>query len=114
MESCKSKPDHPGSTWERAFSTLKKPSPNETAQREDSFHNIVLFFFLEGGPHPWHMEIPRLGGQLELQPLAYTTATAMQDPSCVCDLHHSSRQHRIVNPLSNRQTRNLMVPSRIC
>ena len=36
-------------------------------------------------------------------------ATAMRDPSRVCNLHHISRQRRIVNPLSN-----LMVPSRIC
>ena len=37
------------------------------------------------------------------------------DPSHVCDLHHSSRQHRIVNPPSKGRdrTRNLMVPSRI-
>ena len=28
----------------------------------------------------WHMEIPRLGVKLELWLLAYTTATAMQDP----------------------------------
>ena len=32
------------------------------------------------GPHPWHMEVPRLGIDLELQLLAYTTATATQDP----------------------------------
>ena len=43
------------------------------------------------------MEIPSLGVQLELQLPAYTTATAMQDPSCVCSLHHSSR---ILDPLS--------------
>ena len=46
------------------------------------------------------MEIPRLGVELELQPPAYTTATAMQDLSCICDLHHSSWQHQILNPLS--------------
>ena len=31
-----------------------------------------LFFFL--GPHPWHMEVPRLWVKLELQLQAYTTA----------------------------------------
>ena len=33
--------------------------------------------------------------------------------SCVCNLHHSSRQRRILNPLSKARdrTRNLMVPS---
>ena len=45
----------------------------------------------------------------------YTTVTAMPDPSHVCDLHHSPRQHQILNPLSEArdQTRNLMIPSRI-
>ena len=45
------------------------------------------------------MEVPKLGVQLELQLPTYTTATAMPDRSCVCYLHHSSRQHRIFNPL---------------
>ena len=31
---------------------------------------------------------------------AYTTATAVQDPSLVYDLHHSLRQRRILNPLN--------------
>ena len=46
---------------------------------------------------------------------AYARATAMWDPSCICDPHHSSRQHWILNPLSKgrERTRNLMVPSRI-
>ena len=61
------------------------------------------------------MEAPRLGVESELQLPAYTTATAAQDPSCVCDLHHGSQQRQIINPLSKARdrTRNLMVPSRI-
>ena len=39
-----------------------------------------FFFFAFLGPHLQHMEIPRLGVQLELQLPAYTTATATQDP----------------------------------
>ena len=72
-----------------------------------------LFVFL--GPHPQHMEVPRLGDELELLLPAYARATAMPDPSSVCDLHHSSWQHRILNPLSEARdrTRQLMVPSRI-
>ena len=84
------------------------------------FKNLIsctclFFFFFFLGPHPRHMEVPRLGIQSELQPLAYATATATSDPSCICDLHHSSRQHLILIPLSEArdQTRNLMVPSRI-
>ena len=42
----------------------------------------------------------RLGVELELQLPAYTTATAMWDLSPICDLHHSSGQCRILNPLS--------------
>ena len=52
------------------------------------------------GPHPQHMKVPRLGVKLELQLPAYTTAMAMPDPSNVCDLHHSSQQCQILNPLS--------------
>ena len=39
------------------------------------------FFFVFLGPHMKHMEVPRLGVELELWLLAYATATAMQDPS---------------------------------
>ena len=41
-----------------------------------------IFFCVFGflGPHPQHMEVPRLGVQLELQLLAYATSTATQDP----------------------------------
>ena len=46
------------------------------------------------------MEVPRLGVQSELQLQAYAAATAAWDPSRVCDLHHSSRQRQILNPLS--------------
>ena len=61
------------------------------------------------------MEVPRLEVKLELHLLAYTTATAMQDPSCICDLHHSSQQHWILNPLSKARdgTRNLRDTSQI-
>ena len=46
------------------------------------------------------MEVPRLGAESELPHLpAYTTATATQDPSHVCDLHHCTRQGQIFNPL---------------
>ena len=70
-------------------------------------------FFLS--PHLRHMEVPRLGFKLELQLPAYARATAMPDPSRVCDLHHSSQQCRILNPLSEARdgTRNLTVPSQI-
>ena len=76
---------------------------------------FVCFVFVFLGPNLQHMEVPRLVVKLKLQLPDNTTATAMPDPSCVCNLHHSSRQHRILNPLSEvrDQTRNLLVPSQI-
>ena len=49
---------------------------------------------------------------MELQLPDYATAIPTLDPSHICDLHHSSQQHRILNPLSKArdQTHNLMVP----
>ena len=51
-----------------------------------------------------------------LWPLAYTTVTATQDPSQVCNLHYSSQPCQIPNPLSKArrdQIRILMDTSRI-
>ena len=86
----------------------------------NTIYHIVYFFsfyfiFCFLGPHPQHMEVPRLGVHLELLLLAYPTARAMPDPSCICELHHSSWQHRICNPPSEArdETCNLMVPSQI-
>jgi len=46
------------------------------------FFFFLFFFFVFLGLHLWHMEVPRLGVNSELQQLlAYTTATAMLDLS---------------------------------
>ena len=42
---------------------------------------------------------------MELQLPVYTTAAAMPDPSRVFDLHHSSRQNQILNPLGRARDR---------
>ena len=62
------------------------------------------------------MEVSRLGVKSELQLLARTTATATPDWSRICNLHLSSQQRQILNPLSKARdrTHNLMVPSQIC
>ena len=64
--------------------------------------------------HMISMEVPRLGDESELQLLAY--ATAMPDSSHGCDLYHSSRQHQILNPLSeaSNQTRILTDINQAC
>ena len=59
---------------------------------ELSMLNALIFFLLE--LHLWHMEVPGLGVKSELHLQAYTTATAMQDLSHICDIH------QILNPLS--------------
>ena len=51
------------------------------------------------------MEAPRLGVKLDLQLLAYTTGTAMRDPRCLFDLHHSAGQCWILNPQSRARDR---------
>ena len=56
-------------------------------------------------PHPQHMEVPRLGVKSELQPLTYTTATATWDPSRAYNLHRSSQQWRIPDPMSEAKGR---------
>ena len=93
--------------------TMWNPNPLGH-QGAASIITVSVFVFL--GPLPRHMEGPRLGLQSELKPPAYATATATPDPNRVRDLHHSSRQRRILNPRSKARdgTRNLMVPSRIC
>ena len=61
--------------------------------------NLFNFSFCFLGPRLWHMDIPRLGVQSELQLLVYTTATAVQDPNGLCDLPRSSQKHQILKQL---------------
>ena len=46
------------------------------------------------------MEVLWVGVKSELKLPAYTTATATQDPSHVCNVHHSSWKCQILNPMS--------------
>ena len=55
-------------------------------------------FFLQ--LYSWHMKIPGLGVKSELQLKAYATATAMLDPSSICNLCRSLQQPWILNPPS--------------
>ena len=73
-----------------------------------------LFFFFRATPMAYGGS--RLGVESELQLPAYTTATAMGDPSHVFDLYHSLWQCQILNPLSEarNQTCILLDTSQIC
>ena len=106
------------SIWEVCLGLLYRVGCPKIARASEG--HLVVFFFLFFvfcflGPHPWHMEVPTLGVQLELQLPAYTTGTATRDLSHVCNLHHSSRQRRNLSPLSEARgwTCNLTVPSQI-
>ena len=61
-----------------------------------SLFSCLFVYFV--GAYPYHMEVPRLGVESELQLLAYATATSTWDPSRVSNLHHSSLRHQIPNP----------------
>ena len=50
------------------------------------------------------MEGPRLGVELELQPLAYAQPQQCQIRA-IFDLHHSSRQRQILNPMIEARDR---------
>ena len=78
--------------------------------------NLFYFIICFLGLHSQHTEVPRPGVELDLQLLAFTTTTATQDLSCICDIHHSSWQCQIPDPLSKArdQTCILMDTSQIC
>ena len=59
--------------------------------------NFFFFFFLGTSPATYGSSQAR--GRIRAVAMAYTTATTMPDPSCICDLYHSSWQHQILNPL---------------
>ena len=67
-----------------------------------------FFFFCFFRTAPWAYGSSQDRGQIGVQLLAYTTATATPDPSRVYGLHHSTWQHQTLNPL--REAKN---PARI-
>ena len=83
---------------------------------EGGIYLFIYLFICFLGLLPPHMEVPRLGVELELQLPAYAIATAAWGPSYLCDLYHSSWQRQIFNPLSEARdlTRVLMHASRVC
>ena len=66
-----------------------------------------LFFW---GGHTVAYGGSQVRGRIRAAAVAYTTATAMQDPSHILDLHLSSQHCQILNPLSKAKdgTRILM------
>ena len=66
--------------------------------------------------HPWHMEVPRLGLNLSCSCSACATTTAALHLSRVCNLHHSSWQRLMLNPLVEARNRTCILTntSRVC
>ena len=60
---------------------------------------VKHFFFCLFRATPAAYGSSQVGVRWELQLPAYTTTTVMQDLSCACNLHHSSWQGWILNPL---------------
>ena len=86
-------------TFERVNGTVEWPV------EDFLFFTFVLLF----RAIPVAYVISRAGVELELQLPACTAATATWDPSCVCNLHHSSHQCRILKPLSESRDQTLIL-----
>ena len=99
------------STWCQDGSFRKPFLGLSILDEEPSLYFCCCCLFFRAAPTAYGSS--RLGVQSELQLPSYTTATATQDLSQVCNLHHSSQQHHILNPLSEARgpTRNLVDPS---
>ena len=67
--------DHPPALAEPHFTVN-----NGSVSGHDGPSSFFLLSLCFLGPPLWHMEVPRLGVQSELQLLTYTTATAIPDP----------------------------------
>ena len=95
-----------GVEWTPDFRVFFGQRPGPFVSLLSSFLPSFFFsFFCFSRPILQHMEGPRLGVESELQLPASATATATRDLSRVCNLHHSSRQHQVLNPLSEARDR---------
>ena len=81
----------------KSFIRVARLNTGHSIKFKFQINNFFFLVFLR--PHLRHMKVSRLGVELELQLVAYTTAIAMPDPSCICDLHCSLWQCQILNPL---------------
>ena len=64
-----------------------------------AFSLSFFFFFFRASPEAYGSSQDRSKPQLP----AYTTAIAMEDPSCICNLHCNLQQCQILNSLSGCQ-----------
>ena len=77
-----------------------------------SFFSFFLSFFLsflKTAPAAYGGSQARGGIRAVAASAAHATATAMPDLSCTCNLQHSSRQCRTLNPLSEARKRTFVL-----
>ena len=97
-EKCRSYPITPNSACKPA-----SPGPSHSCLFYESESSSIAFNFI-------FREAPTAyGSSQELQLPAYTTATATRDLSWDCNLHRSSQQRQILNPLSEARDRSLIL-----
>ena len=80
--------------------TRKKVLSREEKKIFPVFQIFFFLLFLKTAHVAYGSSQARDQIKSELQQSAYATARATQDPSCVCDLCHSSGQCQIADPLS--------------
>ena len=104
---------HSLSILRRFFISLRKPI------KYDHISFLILFFFFFSfflfRATPMAYGSSQVRGLIGATAAGCTTATAMWDPSQVCNQHHSSQQCQIPDPLSKArdQTHILMDPRQI-
>ena len=104
-EACMTVEAEVGVMWGIASKSWRRQGNRFFPRSSGRNHPLIFLVVCFLGLHLRHMEFPRLGVEEELQLPAYATATATSDRSCICDLHHSSWQRRILNPLSEVRDR---------
>ena len=89
-----------------------KNKPKKSVWHTPSFFVLfvgVFFLFVFLGHPLQHMEVSSLEDELELQLLAYVTASAMPDPSLIGYPHCSLQPRQILNPLSEAGDRSCIL-----
>ena len=81
------------------------PTPPNVAVPCTKLLLLLFFFFFNLGLLQRHIEAPRLGCKSEFQ----LSTTATWDSSHVCNLHHSSQQCQISDPLSKAKDQTLIL-----
>ena len=75
---------------------------------------IFTFFAFKGRTRSiWKFPSQGSNQSYSCWPIPTATATATWDPSCICNLHHSSQQHWILNPLRKARDRNRVMDTNL-